>query len=234
MIIEGGNQGFDFFSLPSCSKLFAVHPCSFHPGSQIALFPWVSSLTPSHLASCSSSPIPPHTLRFALSLHLLSLLCFCPLFMSRAAWFTVVSKQRLSLLPLLPTYNMIYQSAFALLPHSLMQQLSLLLPLKSVLLLFPLALHCLPLLTSALFLYPSRLSQTVLSLFLHTDPGPSPPASPILFHAPPPHQSLSTAALKQDKWIWISYNKTFRMESFVQVNSSQAWETENWIKGLKQ
>lgn len=37
-------------------------------------------LTPSHLASCSSSPIPPHTLPFALSLHFLSWLCFCPLF----------------------------------------------------------------------------------------------------------------------------------------------------------
>lgn len=84
--------------------------------------------------------------------------------------------------------------------------------------------------TPTIFPYPLQLC--FIALLAKPDcslplPPPQPLAHPLLplpsfSHAPPPHQSLSAAALKQDKWIWISYNKTFRMESFVQVNSSQA------------
>lgn len=121
---------------------------------------------------------------------------------------------------------MIYQNTFTLFTQLLdlvstatkTSLLPLLMPSKSALpLLTPLPF------SPQLLFTPTQLSQALFSL---------PPSCaalahpflplPALSHAPPPHQSLSTAALKQDKWIWISYNKTFRMESFVQVNSSQA------------
>lgn len=139
----------------------------------------------------------------------------------------VVLEQRLKAPPLLPTHSIVYQSTFTLLPRSLDLVSA---PQKTAYSPLPLPLKPALLLSSPLpssphfnsFLRPHRRSQPFLSLSSMQPLAHPLLPLPALFHAPPPHQSLSAAALKQDKWIWILYNKTFRMESFVQVNSSQA------------
>lgn len=183
-------------SLPCCPNLFVVHSraCSSQPGCQTALSPQVSSLTTSHSASRSSYSTPPHTLPFALFLHLLYLLSFCPLFFFHLLTCLIhggLKAEAKAPSSLTHLYDLLKRLHFVPSFLDSVAVLAALLENSSV----PLSPYCL--LPTATPFY-TLTGKTTLVLFLspHADPGPSPPASPISFSCSPSSPESQHCSLK--------------------------------------